>query len=154
MEGEFSWLCVDSVSQWCVCGKRLEPRSRHGAHGGCREKNFPHNFPTVCRKQTIGERAKVGEQEFSGLNFGAGDGTRTRNFQLGNVIRATFIFNTYTHLQKCLGKTCVHTAHDVPSVATLARHCGTFAGQTPSLQGSSSTRSFNHTLSPHFQILA
>jgi hypothetical protein len=29
--------------------------------------------------------------------LGAGDGDRTRNFQLGNLIQATFVYNNYTN---------------------------------------------------------
>jgi hypothetical protein len=39
------------------------------------------------------------EREFAPQTkgLGAGDGDRTRNFQLGNLIQATFVYNNYTN---------------------------------------------------------
>ncbi len=60
---------------------------------------------------------------------GAGDGIRTRNPQLGNVIRRPFVLNTYRLFQKSLANPYMHSAHTVPLIAIFATRCGTFAGQ-------------------------
>src|SRR5260370_16076897 len=69
-------------------------------------ENIPNNFPTICGERTRGERANCGTSKVSFLKFGAGDGARTRNIQLGNLDFRSFIFNTYKIAQKTC--TCMH----------------------------------------------
>ena len=47
--------------------------------------NFPHNFPTIWSWSINAQRANVGIEKVRELNFGAGDGDRTRNIQLGKL---------------------------------------------------------------------
>jgi hypothetical protein len=46
---------------------------------------------------TGGTSFKLPEEPTFFSAFGAGDEDRTRNFQLGNVIQAVFVYSTYTN---------------------------------------------------------
>ena len=58
--------------------------------------------------------------------FGAGDGIRTRNPQLGNLIPWSLSINT---LAFSLRFSPLHTLHSLLVLAPFARFCGTFVGQ-------------------------
>ena len=50
-----------------------------------KETELRENPPTIWRWSINTQRANVGVEKVSELKFGAGDGDRTRNIQLGKV---------------------------------------------------------------------
>ena len=67
------------------------------ANGRELRETSPHNFPTIWLWSIRAQRANVGCQKVSELKFGAGDGDRTRNIQLGNLLQGILICNTYKY---------------------------------------------------------
>jgi hypothetical protein len=92
--------------------------SNEGGRLCCRDDGGPERRLDLVALGFVGKG-------LSGLNFGAGDEARTRNFQLGNLNFRSFIFNTYkTAQKKCTCMRCILCMHCLICVS-LRDVCGT-----------------------------